>query len=156
MRTVDELGITEREPIIDLGGRDINGTVHGLFTHRPTVVDINPGRGVDIVADAADWNPDREYAVALCTEVFEHTPRWRDIIATAHKALVPGGVFLMTCATANRPAHGAASDRPMLGEFYANVDELELAAELTGWTDFEAGTHDGMFGNDDLYAWAVR
>lgn len=153
---VEELRIADEQPILDLGGRDINGTIHALFTHPVTTVDIEAGRGVDIVADAADWEPDQPYEVVLCTEVFEHTPRWRDIIATASKALNPGGVLLVTCATEGRPPHGAATDLPVEGEFYENIREQDLRDALADWFDSGVETRDGMFTADDLYAWAIR
>lgn len=141
---------------LDLGGRDVNGTLHGLFSTSVVTVDIVDGPGVDVVADAADWTPDQVYDVVLCTEVFEHTPRWPDILATAHAALRVGGLLIATCATGNRPPHGAATDKPLPGEFYRNVPADELRAELDGWEQSFTTVADGVFGGDDLYCWAVK
>lgn len=144
--------------VIDLGGRDINGTVHSLFVTKPFVIDIAPGPGVDVVADAADWVPDREFDVVLCTEVLEHTPRWPGIIRTAHNALRPGGVLILTCATHGRPPHGAATTFPLEGEYYANVDPdaVALALDGRGFRQRMVRVASGEFLDDDLYCWAVK
>lgn len=147
--------------VLDLGGKTVWGLTYysAVFDHKPTVVDLQPGSDVDIVADAADWDPDHEYDLVLVTEVFEHTPRWRDIIATSLKATKPGGYMICTCARDDRPPHSAidgANLRP--GEFYCNLTAADLYAclEAGGWREWEVYEADGVFGNDDLYAWAQR
>lgn len=127
--------------VLDLGGRDINGSVRHLFPAADPyrVMDIRPGDGVDIVADAATWTPDREYGVVVCTEVFEHTANWPQICATAYDALRPGGRFIATMAGPGRPAHSAIDGLFRLhpGEYYGNVhpDTLRAVLELCGWRD---------------------
>ena len=63
--------------VVELGARDLNGTVRDLFPSARgyTGVDLVAGPGVDVVADAADWRP-REPApdLVVCCEVLEHTP----------------------------------------------------------------------------------
>jgi SAM-dependent methyltransferase len=116
--------------VLDIGGRDINGSPRSLFPGAGPyrVLDIAPGPGVEIVADAADWAPDQEYDVVVCTEVFEHTARWPEICATVHKALNPGGLFIATMAGPGRPVHSAVDGGWQLhpGEYYGNVDPREL------------------------------
>lgn len=128
--------------VLDIGGRDINGTCRPLFPAAAvyTSVDLQPGRGVDVVADITTWTPDRAYDLVLCAEVFEHTAAWRDICAAAHGACRPGGRLVVTCAGPGRAPHSAvdgAELRP--GEHYANVTADELADALTaaGWVDVE-------------------
>lgn len=126
--------------VLDLGGRDINGNCRPLFPDAAyTVLDIAAGDNVDIVADAATWTPDGEYQVVVCTEVFEHTEVWPDIIATAYKACAPGGVFILTMAGPGRPAHSAVDGGWQLhpGEYYRNVhpDRLRRELEHAGWVD---------------------
>lgn len=129
--------------VLDIGGRNINGSVRGLFpTAGYASLDIQPGKGVDVVADAATWTPDREYDVAVCCEVFEHTEVWPDICRTAFKALRSGGGFIVTCAGPGRAAHSAVDGGSVLhdGEHYANVpaDELEAVLRETGFVDIVA------------------
>ena len=127
--------------VLDLGGRDVNGSVRGLFPNatRYTVVDILPGPGVDYVADAATWQPDQEYDVVVCTETFEHTAVWPGICRTACAALKPGGIFIATMAGPGRPPHSAIDGLFRLhpGEHYANVPafELERVLKETGFID---------------------
>ncbi len=115
--------------MLDLGGRNVNGSVRPLFPAADPyrTVDIASGDGVDIVADAAEWTPDRVYEVVVCTEVFEHTPRWPEICGTACRALVPGGLFIATMAGPGRPKHSAVDGGPLrAGEYYENVDPKQL------------------------------
>lgn len=125
--------------VVDLGGRDINGTPRYLFPNatRYTVIDILPGEGVDIVADAATWEPDQAYDVILCCEIFEHTAAWPAICRTAYKACKQGGLFIITTAGPGRPPHSMIDGLFHLhpGEHYANVPASELQRVLieTGW-----------------------
>jgi len=127
--------------VLDIGGRDINGSPRSLFPNAVTyrVLDIADGENVNIVADAATWVPDREYDVVVCTEVFEHTPVWRQICATAYKATKPAGRFIATMAGPGRPAHSAVDGGPRLhpGEHYGNIDPnvLHVALKECGWQD---------------------
>lgn len=127
--------------VLDIGGRDINGTVRGLWPGADPYVslDIAPGPGVDIVADAATWAPDRAYDVVVCCEVFEHTPVWPEIIGTAYDALRPGGLLVITTAAPGRPEHSAVDGGLQLhpGEWYANIDpaRLQWHLEAVGFAD---------------------
>lgn len=126
--------------VLDIGGRDVNGTVRGLFPAAAvyTVVDVRPGRNVDIVADAALWKPDRAYDVVVCTEVFEHTLAWRNICMTAYQACKAGGSLLATCAGPGRAPHsGIDGGAVRFGEWYENIDpgELRDVLEKAGWVD---------------------
>jgi hypothetical protein len=152
---IDQWATDEALTVLDIGGRDVNGTSRHLFPNADyTVLDIREGAGVDIVANAATWTPDREFDLVLCTEVYEHTPDWPQITATAYKALRPGGTFLVTCAAVGRAPHSAITEGPPHpGEYYENVDKAELHANLT-----EAGfseVHVQRLGFD-LQAAAVR
>lgn len=119
--------------VLDIGGRDINGSPRDLFPRAEWVVlDATPGDRVQIVADAATWEPDREYDMVVCAEVFEHTPVWRQICSTAFEALIPGGVLIVTAAGPGRQPHSAVDGGPALrpGEWYANVSTAALKDAL--------------------------
>lgn len=130
--------------VLEIGSRDINGTPRVLFP--PSVfyvgIDLAPGKGVDIVADAVYWQPDAEYDLVICAEVLEHAPEWPGIIDTAYKALKPGGYFLMTCATGYRHEHSGITGAQKLepGEYYRNVgaDEALKAMRDAGFTQAQA------------------
>lgn len=121
--------------VVEFGGRNVNGSVRDLFaTDDYRALDIAPGDGVDIVADCAEWQPDREVACVVCCEVFEHTPRWPEIVRTAHKALPVSGTLIVTAAADPRAPHSAIDGGPIrLGEWYENVDPdrlREVVSEL--------------------------
>ena len=145
--------------VLDICGRDINGTPRGLFPNatRYVVLDAMPGEGVDIVADAAFWKPDRAYDVVVCCEVFEHTGAWPGICVTAYRALRPGGAIIVTCAGPGRAAHSAVDGGPDLyeGEHYANVDPDDLKDQIAdaGFADI---TVEHLPGPGDVRAYAIR
>jgi len=132
-------GHASRGPVLDVGGRDVNGTPRHLFPGEYTVLDMRPAPNVDIVADAATWRTDRRWPVVVCSEVLEHTPQWRAVVRTCGLALAPGGRLIITCAGPGRPEHSAYDGALTLqpGEYYGNVDPAELAAVLKecGMTD---------------------
>jgi hypothetical protein len=124
--------------VLDIGGRNVNGSPRASFPEAAsyTVLDIMPGEGVDIVADAATWQPNRVYDTIVCCEVFEHTPSWPEILVTCGRALSPIGTLIVTTAGPGRGEHSAIDGgalRP--GEYYGNVhpDELLLAAKEAGF-----------------------
>jgi hypothetical protein len=131
---------TDPVAVLDAGGRNINGSPRDLFPAADpyVVLDVRPGDGVDIVADAALWSPDREYDVVVCCEVFEHTDVWPQICEMLFAALRPGGMAILTMAGPGREPHSALDGGPMLhdGEYYANVapGELQQALESCGFT----------------------
>ena len=125
--------------VLDLGGRDINGSPKDLFPKADpyVVLDIADGDGVDVVADAATWVPDRQFDVVLSAECFEHTDSWPAICITAFAACRPGGWFIATMAGPGRPPHSAVDGGWWLypGEHYANVQpgRLRLVLEAAGF-----------------------
>jgi len=123
--------------VLDIGGRDVTGDWGGsprdLFPNAAYVVlDITDGPDVDIVADAATWQPNgRRYDVVISAECFEHTVAWPAIVRTAHAALKPGGQFIATMAGPGRRPHGAlGAEDPGPGEHYANIRPQRLRAVL--------------------------
>lgn len=113
---------------LELGGRDVNGNARGLWPNvNWTVLDIAPGPGVDIVADARTWVPDREYHIVLCTEVLEHVEDWHLIVNTAAKALAEGGYVVITCAAPGRAPHsGREATELQPDEHYCNINPKDL------------------------------
>lgn len=130
--------------VLDIGGRDLNGSTRILFPNANPyhVLDVLPGDNVDFVADGGAWTPVRQYDLVVTTETFEHAENWQGIIRTAWDALRPGGWLVFTCAGPGRPEHsGIAAVWGLIdGEHYANVSAEQIRAELErqGWTEIEA------------------
>lgn len=137
---------------LDLGGANINGTARDVFDPDTTWfgLDIAPGPGVDIVADARtftfdDLPEDSPLAIddtasylfdlVLCTELLEHvaplTGRWIGgdpdsgwcaVLDTLWRIVKPGGFVFITCASTGRRPHGARGEHDVpAGEHYRNV-----------------------------------
>jgi hypothetical protein len=121
--------------VLEFGSRNINGSVRDLV---PTVsryvgVDITPGPGADIVADAGTVEVPGLFDVVVCAEVFEHAPdaQCLAMVRNARRHLVDGGTFIATMAGPGRPAHSAGDGGPLQpGEFYRNVTSQQLGRWL--------------------------
>lgn len=120
--------------VLEFGSLDINGSVRSIF--QPYVftyvgVDAQSGHGVDVVADAATFDTDQRFDVVVCTEVFEHTPVWREIISNSHRLLRDGGLFVATMAGEGRHPHSAIDENPIREwEYYDNVGAWELGRAM--------------------------
>ena len=136
MKWVVDHGTGESVSVLDIGGRNINGTARDGFPNASKYValDILPGEGVDIVANAADWEPTEQFDVVVSTEVFEHTPEWPEILRTMFNALKPNGLLVLTMAGPGRTAHSGHDGAPLDGsgrtEYYGNVEPRELESQL--------------------------
>jgi hypothetical protein len=153
---ISRYATTDPVKCLDIGGRNINGSAMDHFPNaEKTVLDIAPGPGVDIVADASTWAPTDEWDVVTCCEVAEHTAVWPGIVATTFAALAPGGSLIFTCAGPGRFRHSAVDGGRRLfpGEHYANVSTDELGVVLTacGFVDVVL---DSL--GEDTRAWARK
>lgn len=145
--------------VLDVGGRDVNGTVRPLFESAEAyhVLDIRPGPNVNIVADASMWEPVRGwYDVAVCTETFEHTRVWPAMVRMMARAVRPGGIVIVTAACDPRLPHSAVDGcdlRP--GEHYENVHPARLVSVMSEalGTQSEAVVH---LPRGDVYALGER
>lgn len=118
-------------PVVEFGSLDINGSVRELFEGEYLGIDLVPGPGVDLVADAALWDGLGRYAVVVCCEVFEHLEYWPALVQSAAKALMPGGLLIVTCAGPGRGPHSAVDGNALRpDEWYENIEPYRLAEEL--------------------------
>jgi hypothetical protein len=119
---------------LDVGGADVNGTARGYFPNAEWLgLDIEPAPAVDIVANAATWRSKRRFDAVIATELFEHTPEWREIIETMALHLGKNGpqLFVTTAASTGRPGHGARGEWGVpAGQYYGNVDPEALSDVL--------------------------
>ena len=132
--------------VLDIGGRKVSTSRFYTGPHpvdlfplakRYHVLDLLPAADVDIAADATQpaivsLVLKRKYDVVVCTEVLEHVADWFGVLRSAHIALKPGGLLILTCAGPGRPPHAGFHenlDKPK-DEFYANVSHLEVRQAL--------------------------
>jgi 2-polyprenyl-3-methyl-5-hydroxy-6-metoxy-1,4-benzoquinol methylase len=128
---------------LDIGGAFWNGSARPELPNADWTVldleqpqfDLKEQHAWDkyVVGDATTWRPEdgSKFHVILCTEVFEHTKDWPLIIETAREVLHLDGIFIVTCASEHRPAHGATgASSPLDGEWYENVSASALNFQL--------------------------
>jgi len=135
----------EVRTVVDVGGRNINGTAHQAFTgcryDRWVVVDVRDDLRPDHadefhVADFTDWVcPYPDVDVVLCTETFEHCP-WEPIVYKSWNVLASYGKAIFTTVTPAFPPHSAEDGKQLRdGEYYEGVDpdRLERVMEHAGF-----------------------
>ncbi len=148
--------------VVEFGAQDLGqGSPRSLFPFAQyTGVDLVAGPGVDVVADAADWEPDithppGPYDVAISAEMFEHSEQWREVLKTARKALKFRGVFVVTCASYGRKPHSAAGHESVPdGEYYGNVGWADLREAIVA-AGFHVEFLKGYKERGDVYAVAT-
>lgn len=148
----------ERGDVLEVGSLDINGSCRGLFPEARSYlgIDVVPGRGVDEVADGADYDPGKTFDLVLCCEVLEHTAAADRIVSNALRLLTPGGRLVVTCAGPARTPHSGVDGKHLRrGEYYRNVN----APDVMGWA--RDRPHSALSvvvtpDSQDLYAVIVR
>jgi len=117
--------------VLEIGSRNVNGGVRDLWPGSDYLgCDILPGKGIDVVCDAATHQFGRLFDVVVSTEVLEHAVTWRQIVHNAARHLKPGGRLILTCAGPGRPEHSAKGGRADVDEWYCNVHPCELYDEM--------------------------
>lgn len=117
------------EHVVDVGGRDINGTARSVVdAKRATSIDLIDGNGVDVVADAREWRPKTRVDLVLCCEVLEHSDDPQGVIDALADYLAPGGLLVVTAASPGREPHSGIDGGTVRdGEHYANIDPIDLS-----------------------------
>lgn len=122
------------EHVVEIGSRDINGSIRTLFdgAHTYVGIDLYEGPSVDWAGDAAEFKPEQAPDCVVCCEVLEHAPDWPGLIHVAAGWLAPGGCLIVTCAGPGRPEHSGIDGRKVLrdGEHYGNVSRQDLLHAL--------------------------
>lgn len=92
--------------VLDVGSRDVNGSLRGLFTGSYIGVDMVDGPGVDRVACASDlpFN-DGEFSVVICTEMLEHDLTFWRSLDEMKRVLCRGGHLLLSTRSNGFPNH---------------------------------------------------
>jgi len=115
--------------VLDVGSLDINGSNKPLFDNCEYIgLDIAPGKNVDIVCIAHEYlAPEEAFDTIISTECFEHDMYLSKTLLSIVRMLKPGGLFIFTCATEGRNAHGTINDTP---------EDSPLTAKIPGWDVF--------------------
>lgn len=152
---LEQSGIDTTLPwkVLDVGGQNVNGTVHDWLPNSEfTTLDLE---GADIIADGTTWRGMERFDVVIATELFEHVENWAAIIKTMAVHLDPAGpgILVATCASFGRRPHGATGALdPAPGEWYQNVNVHELNRVLHRHFQMHDVKYSSVWG--DAYMWA--
>lgn len=123
--------------VIEIGSRDMNGSPRILFPDDIDYlgIDVVAGKGVDLVVpvdEMASWTPAHRADLVICCEVLEHVADFGSVLRTARAAVRDGGTLIVTAAGPGRRPHSGITGRRTLelGEYYRNVDPVDLEHEL--------------------------
>lgn len=143
---VKEHGLSEKATL-EVGARNVNGSVREFFRARYVGMDMQEGTGVDVVArsDAIPFQ-DGEFEVVVSTEMLEHDPYpWKTLPEMA-RVCEPGGVVILTCRGVG------FHDDPNPKDYWRfTVDSITHLFELAGLHPVEVvpdtdPSHEGVFG----------
>lgn len=148
--------------VLDCGSLDINGSARAAFMGARYIgVDIGPGPNVDLYSRIHELKfRDRFFQAVISTECFEHDPFWPASFRNMYRMLMPGGIFIFTCATTGRPEHGTRrttpQDNPLeLTDYYKNLTREDFMQEFHftegfTWQIWETNpvTHDLYFAGE--------
>jgi len=89
--------LPENALIFDIGSKNAQGAYVGKFPKnaRVVAVDIEPGPGVDLVADAHDLHmvPDNSVDYVTTISVLEHVRNPQQVVREIYRILKPGGLI---------------------------------------------------------------
>lgn len=150
-----------REPIIEIGSRNINGSARDAFSGCKYVgFDIAGGNGVDVIIDITKTKSKAhlgKYRTIITTETLEHVLP-ASIVPAMFDYVSGDCQVIITCATGKREPHSAVDGGHLRGgEYYGNVDPSELKALIMANNgNFECVVYYEKFNdtNSDLYVYA--
>lgn len=124
--------------VFEGGSMDVNGSPRSLFENCTYLgVDWRDGPGVDSVGLIHEFVPDATdvFHTIVCTETLEHDPHWRLSLARMINLLVPYGSLVISAAAPGRTPH--RKEHAPDGEYYGNVEPVELLAEIWQTAQFQ-------------------
>ena len=151
--------------VVEIGSQDVNGRASDSFllTNRSVWIglDIGPGKNVDFVIPGELIQlPDSWADMAISTECFEHTPKWREILINMIRITRPGGMIVLTFAGPGRRAHGTIDTKsipsPYTTDYYRNVSLMELTHCINLDKHFSHYSIEVNTAHSDTYFWGIR
>ena len=84
-------------PVLEVGSLNINGTVRDLFPEPYTGLDMQKGKGVDIVADVLTYDgfTEGQFNTIVTTETLEHVTDPALVVERCAGWLAPGGLLII-------------------------------------------------------------
>ncbi len=147
-KKVDECRLWDKY-VLELGSRNINGSVRQFFNGKYVGIDMIAGEDVDIVCDS--WNlpyKAQTFDVVVCTEMLEHDARFWETIEEARRVLKNHGHFLVTTRGIGFPFH----EYP--GDFWRfTEDGIAILLHNNGFVDVQVEPDPGPSG---VFAHAQR
>jgi len=131
MEWIEAHATDKKVAVLDVGGRDINGTARALFPKATEylVVDLMEHSSVDLAVDVLTLKSKGAKAVGpfdviVYAEVAEHSPDWAAHIAHMHTLMAADGCCIITAAGPQRHPHSGIDGSPIRSdEFYENLSE---------------------------------
>tara|TARA_B100000676_G_C18005133_1_gene803249 strand:+ start:19 stop:540 length:522 start_codon:yes stop_codon:yes gene_type:complete len=147
--------------VLDCGSQDINGNNRYLFENSQYLgIDLGEGRNVDVVCPMSKFKSDSGYQTIISTEAFEHDKDFDASLKNILNLLLPGGLFLMTCAGHGRQEHGThrttGSDSPYTLDFYQNRYPEDFSKAIDLYKEFKKFSFEYNSETRDLYFWGLK
>ena len=152
--------------ILDCGSLDVNGNNRYLFEQCKYIgIDLGPGLNVDVVCPIHSYVSRVLFDTIISTECFEHDMYYNESLNNiVNNLLLPGGMFLFTCASTNRKEHGTRSHNsksaPLLTGEWANYYKNLTCTDIKQVLDVDNIFSDYEFttgrGRRDLYFWGIK
>jgi SAM-dependent methyltransferase len=109
-RVVDEYELYKKE-VLEIGSRNINGTIRDHFNSSYVGLDMVDGEDVDIVSESWDLPfPNRTFDVVVSCEMLEHDEAFWLTFPEVYRVLKTGGYFIVTTRGINFPYHEFPGD----------------------------------------------
>ncbi|MGY6637341.1 MAG: class I SAM-dependent methyltransferase [Erythrobacter sp.] len=161
---------SEDRSVIEIGSYNVNEADVGIrgifdFAERYVGVDLTEGPGVDRVASGHEVDfPDASFDIAISCECFEHNPEWKGTFLNMVRMTRPGGLVIVTVASAARVEHGTSRTNPKSSpgtsavkwNYYRNLSERDFrnAFDLDEiFSDFRFYFNRSA---NDLYFWGIK
>jgi len=152
--------------VFDGGSLDVNGNNRIFFKDSFYVgCDIGEGKNVDVVSKIHQYTgEDNYFDVIITTECLEHDEHYILSIQNMIRMLKSKGLFIITCATTNRPEHGTINTDgqfscPLLEtDYYKNLTEEDIKKAFAIPLDDIFSSHEFIINTKDcdIYFWGIK